>query len=98
MCLGIPMRIIEAGEFTAVCAAAGERRRVSLLATGPLVAGDWVLVHIDRAVRRLDEDEARRIGDALAGLAAAIDGRAFDHLFADLIDREPQLPAHLRRS
>ena len=59
-------------------------------------AGTKVLVHIDTAVRVLDEEEAGSIDRALEGLAAALEGRAFEHLFQDLIDREPELPAHLR--
>jgi len=53
-------------------------------------------VHIDTAVRVLDAEEADQIDRALQGLAAAMNGQAFDHLFQDLIDREPELPAHLR--
>ena len=35
--------------------------------------------------------------DALKALDMALRGETdFDHLFADLIDREPQLPEHLR--
>jgi hydrogenase expression/formation protein HypC len=63
---------------------------------GPQPAGTRVLVHIDTAVRVLDSAEAEAIDRALEGLAAAIDGRAFEHLFQDLIDREPELPEHLR--
>ena len=43
-----------------------------------------------------DAHEARLIEDALDGLAAAVEGRDFDALFADLVGREPELPAHLR--
>ena len=39
---------------------------------------------------------AEAIDRALDGLAAASAGEAFEHLFADLIDREPELPDHLR--
>jgi hydrogenase expression/formation protein HypC len=63
---------------------------------GPQPAGTRVLVHIDSAVRVLDDDEAEAIDRALEGLAAAMNGEAFEHLFQDLIDREPTLPAHLR--
>jgi hydrogenase expression/formation protein HypC len=58
--------------------------------------GAQVLVHIDSAVRVLDAAEAGQIDDALDGVAAALAGQSFEHLFADLIDREPELPAFLR--
>jgi hydrogenase expression/formation protein HypC len=67
-----------------------------MLLVGAQPVGTVVLVHIDSAVRVLDEAEAKLIDDALEGLEAAMDGRDFDHLFADLVDREPQLPEFLR--
>lgn len=96
MCLGVPMTVIDDGPFTALCGRGEERRPVSMLLVGSQPPGTRVLVHIDTAVRVLDAEEAEAIDRALEGLSAALDGRAFDHLFADLIDREPQLPDHLK--
>jgi hydrogenase expression/formation protein HypC len=62
----------------------------------PPRAGDWLLVHVDVAVRALDDDEAQQIGDALQAVAAAAAGEPFEHLIADLVDREPELPEHLK--
>jgi hydrogenase expression/formation protein HypC len=96
MCIGFPMRVVTGDDFAATCERHGACERVSLLLTGPQPPGTIVLVHNATAVRVLDAEEARRISDALDGVAAALDGRAFDHLFADLVEREPELPAHLR--
>lgn len=96
MCLGIPMTVVDGDDLSALCARGDERRRVSMMLIGAQPVGTAVLVHIDSAVRVLEREEARQIDDALAGLEAAMAGRDFDHLFADLIDREPQLPEHLR--
>ena len=96
MCLGLPMTVVEGDEFTALCARRGETRRVSMLLVGRQAAGTRLLVHLDNAVRVLDAAEAEAIDRALDGLAAASAGEAFEHLFADLIDREPELPEHLR--
>lgn len=96
MCLGVPMRILEGDELSALCAREGETRRVSMMLIGAQPAGTYVLVHIDTAIRTLDALEARQIDDALKGLEAAMRGENFNSLFADLIDREPQLPEHLR--
>jgi hydrogenase expression/formation protein HypC len=96
MCLGVPMRIVEGDEMSALCQRGDEQRRVSLLLLGPQEIGTQVLVHIDTAVRVLEAEEAALIDRALDGLAAAMRGEAFDSAFADLIDREPQLPEHLR--
>ncbi len=96
MCIGVPMTIVDGDDVTAVAERYGERKRVSTLLLGALVPGTKVLVHLDTAMRVLDEEEAILIDNALTGLAAAVEGRDFDHLFADLVDREPQLPEHLR--
>lgn len=96
MCLGVPMTVLDGDAFTAACARGETVRRVSMMLVGAQVPGTSVLVHVDSAVRVLDPAEAEAIDRALDGLAAALDGRAFDHLFADLVDREPELPAHLR--
>ncbi len=56
--------------------------------------GPFAIAPLDAAVRVLEESEARLIDDALDGLALAAE---VDRLFADLVDREPELPAHLRR-
>jgi len=96
MCLGVPMTVIEGDDVTALCARGDERRRVSVLLLGPQPVGAKVLVHIDSAVRVLDDEEATLIDRALVGLEAAMRGEDFESAFADLIDREPQLPEHLR--
>ena len=78
MCLGVPMRIIEGDEMSALCVRGDEQRRVSLLLIGPQPVGTQVLVHIDTAVRLLEADEAALIDRALDGLAAAMRGEDFE--------------------
>lgn len=65
MCLGIPCQVVAPPAGGAVVARDGERQvEVSLLTLpGPVVAGDWLLVHCGLALARLTEDEAL---DALA--------------------------------
>lgn len=96
MCLGLPMTIVETDGMSALCDFRGEQRRVSVLLLSSPPVGARVLVYIDTAVRLLDEEEADRIADAFEGLGAALNGENCDRFFADLIDREPQLPEHLR--
>jgi hydrogenase expression/formation protein HypC len=107
MCIGVPMRI-ESGD--GVCAVAVreaadgavERHRLDMLIVGSQPPGTWVLAFHGAARRVLDAEEAARIRDALAALGIALDGTqptasaAIDALFADLVERTPQLPAHLR--
>ncbi|MCM5556193.1 HypC/HybG/HupF family hydrogenase formation chaperone [Pleomorphomonas sp. JP5] len=97
MCLGLPMTVVDGDDFSALCEWHGETRRVSTLLVGRQAPGARLLIHLDSAIRVLDDAEAETIGRALDGLAAAAEGRPFEHLFADLMDREPELPAHLRK-
>jgi hydrogenase expression/formation protein HypC len=91
------MQVVDAAETSARVARRGETRRVSTLLLGaPLRAGDWVLVHVDAAIRRISAQEARLVEDALGAVVAAASGAPFEHLIADLVDREPTLPPHLR--
>lgn len=96
MCIGIPMKVVEGNAFQALCERAGTVSTQSMLLVGEQKPGTWVLTHLGSVMRVLEEEEARLINDALEGLAEASDGQSFDHLFADLIGREPQLPEHLR--
>ncbi len=96
MCLGFPMTVLSGDDSQALCARKGETQSVSMLLVGAQASGTFVLVHLGTAMRVLDEDEAQSIDAALEGLAAALKGGDFEHYFADLINREPQLPAFLR--
>ncbi|WP_456840868.1 HypC/HybG/HupF family hydrogenase formation chaperone [Bradyrhizobium sp. USDA 4486] len=96
MCLGLPMTIVEIDGIMALCKYGNEQRRVSVMLLSDASAGAKVLVHIDTAVRLLDENEARLISEALEGLEATLNGQDCDRFFADLIGHEPQLPEHLR--
>jgi len=95
MCLGIPMRILEDGEWVASCAADGVQRRVSLALVGPQDAGTWVLVHKDTAREVLTEDDAHKINQALQGVAAALRGESgLSRYFEDLVTTPPRAPEH----
>jgi len=72
MCLGIPMRVVEGGEFSALCTGRGEERRVSTMLVGEQAAGTWLVVHIDTAIRVIDAEEAGLIDEALDALAAVL--------------------------
>ena len=96
MCIGIPMQVVASGPFEAICERHGQSHTLSMMLVGEQPVGTWVLTHLGSAIRVLNEAEARAIDDALTGLSEAVEGRNFDALFADLINREPELPAHLR--
>lgn len=103
MCIGIPMEIIEIHGNVTRCRradidsnAAEVIEEVDASLVGPQPVGSWLLVFLGAAREVLDPQRAHDMVRALQGLAAATAGGDFESFFADLIDREPELPAHLR--
>lgn len=96
MCFGIPMQVTAVDELAAKAEAGGRREDISLALTGPVPVGSYVLVYLGSATRILQETEARQISDAIRAVQHAAEGEDFEHLLADLIEREPELPEHLR--
>lgn len=93
MCIGIPMQIVIAEEGYAWCEGLGQRRQINTLLVGDQPVGTWVLTFLDSAREVLSADDAARITDAVQAVNLVMQGETdIDHLFADLVDREPQLP------
>jgi len=97
MCIGIPMKITSIEPGHAWCEGMGERKRIDTLLTGEQPIGTWVLVFIDSAREVLSDEDAQRITYAVQAVNLAMQGETnVEHLFADLLEREPQLPEFLR--
>lgn len=97
MCIGIPMQVIEPRGESALCLYRGETSLIDMMLVGEQPAGTWLLVFLDTAREVIDAEKARQISDALEAMRLAMRGEtAIDHLFADLVDREPELPEYLR--
>lgn len=101
MCIAIPMKIVGLEEMKARCARKGEEIEVDISMIEPPQPDGWLLVFQNRAIREIDESEAREVEAALAATALAMTGEADEDAiragFGDLIDREPELPEHLRK-
>ncbi len=97
MCLGIPMQVVAGGDFSARCRGRDGQADIDLLLVGPQPAGVWLLTFLGTAREVIPAARAAAIDAALAALASAGQGNTdFTAFFADL-DREPQLPAFLRK-
>lgn len=80
MCLSIPKQVVEwegsgetAGDFAWV-ERDGQRERVNMMLLGPQPVGTWVLTSLGLAKEVVDDEARALIEDALAALAAALDG------------------------
>jgi len=60
MCLGVPGRVVERDDLTAVVDFWGVRRRVRLdLVDEPVEIGDYVLNHVGFAIRRIPVEDVQ---------------------------------------
>ncbi len=72
MCLGVPGRVVEVsaspiGIPTGKVDFAGVLKEVCFAYTPDVTVGEYVVVHVGFAISKIDEDEARRVFDYLAG-------------------------------
>ncbi len=97
MCIGIPMQIIGFAGDLAVCVQQEQQHLIDIQLVENLEIGTWVLVFLDTAREVVSAEQAVLINNALEALRLSLQGETnFDHLFADLVNREPQLPEFLR--
>jgi hydrogenase expression/formation protein HypC len=96
MCIGAALQVVELEGSCAWCECDEVRERIDMLLVGPQAPGTWVLASLGVARRVLSDVEAGQARAARQALAAALAGdTGVDAFFADLLGREPQLPAHL---
>lgn len=76
MCLSIPMRVVDwvgTGELAWV-ERDGRRECVNMMLVGPQPVGTWLLTSLGLARQVLESEQLAQIEDALAALAASLDG------------------------
>lgn len=97
MCIGMPMQVLETRSGSALCSGPDGAHEVDTALVGDVVPGTWLMVFLGAAREVMSEVDAMKTRDALEALRLAMAGETdIDHLFADLVGREPQLPEHLR--
>jgi hydrogenase assembly chaperone HypC/HupF len=98
MCIGTPLRVIAPDGSFAWCEDGAERERLDMMLVGEQPVGTWVLAFHGAARQVLSEEEAAQARAGRRALAAVLGGDGcVDEFFADLVGREPELPAHLRK-
>ena len=92
MCVGIPVKVVKAGEFMALCEGRNGREEINMMLIGPQPEGTWVLSHLGFARETMTEDEAQKVNQALDGLSRIMAGEEeidVDHYFPDIIPSTP---------
>jgi hydrogenase assembly chaperone HypC/HupF len=92
------MQVVTADGNVATCRSRRGLEKIDATLLAPVEPGEWLLTWLGCARLRVDAEEAGRIDQALLALEAVERGETdLAKYFPDLVDREPQLPPHLRR-
>lgn len=75
MCIGLPMRVVEAWGGHAMVHGRGRSETVDTRLVGDVRAGDWLLIFQGAARERLEAERAAEIAAALDLLEAGLSGR-----------------------
>jgi len=94
MCIGIPIRIVEAGDLVARGVGRNGEETVNMMLIGAQPVGTWVLSHLGSAREVLSESDASIINKALDGLEAIMRGDA--DIDMDACFPAPERPAQTR--
>lgn len=88
MCIGIPVQVVEPGDFVALCRGRNGEQEVNMMLVGPQEAGTWVLNFLGSAREVMTADDAAKMDSALDALAAIANGETdvdIDSYFPDLV-------------
>jgi len=95
------MQVIEMRESHALCEADGKQELIDMMLVGDQPKGTWVLNFLGAAREVMTPEFAEQTRQALNALGEVMADQTpgnnqIDHLFSDLVNREPQLPKHLQ--
>ena len=73
MCMGVPARVVERGDFDAWVDVMGSRMRVGIIFVPEVRVGDYVIVHAEQAMSVISEEHAKASMEAWRLIADAGD-------------------------
>ncbi len=76
MCIGVPVQVVQANDFTALCRGRNGEETVNMMLIGAQPVGTWVLNFLGSAREVLSAEDAANIDKALDGLSAIMQGEA----------------------
>lgn len=87
MCVGVPIKITEVGDFVSRGESRNGIEEVNTMLIGAQPVGTWVLNYLGSAREVLSEEEAQKINSALDGLTEIMNGAEsidVDHYFPEI--------------
>lgn len=95
------MQVVEMRESHALCEADDKQELIDMMLVGDQPKGTWILNFLGAAREVMTPEFAEQTRQALSALGDVMGGdivnnNQIDHLFSDLVNREPQLPEHLQ--
>ncbi len=95
------MQVVEMRESHALCEADDKQELIDMMLVGDQPKGTWILNFLGAAREVMTPEFAEQTRQALSALGDVMGGdiansKQIDHLFSDLVNREPQLPEHLQ--
>jgi len=91
------MQVLEMRGTYALCEADGKQELVDMILVGEQAKDTWILNFLGGAREVLTPEYAEQVRLALTAMEDIAGGNnQIDHLFSDLLNREPELPAHLQ--
>ncbi|MCU7847088.1 MAG: HypC/HybG/HupF family hydrogenase formation chaperone [Candidatus Thiodiazotropha sp. (ex Lucinoma kastoroae)] len=82
MCIGIPVQVVQSGEFVSLCRSRNGEEQINMMLTGTQPEGTWLLAFLGSAREIISEEDARNIDKALDGLSAIMSQQE-DFMVAD---------------
>ena len=100
MCIGVPMQVQSCDGTSALCISDKGLEAVDISLVGEQPKDTWLLVFLGAAREVISQERAAQVQQALQAMDAVMKGEPvdLDDLFADLVDKQPELPEHLREA
>ncbi len=78
MCIGVPVQVVEEGEFMSLCKGRNGEEQVNMMLIGSQPVGTWVVNFLGSAREIISQEDACNIDKALDGIAELMAGNEID--------------------
>jgi len=78
VCIGIPVQVIDKGEFVSLCKGRNGEEQVNMMLIGSQPVGTWVVNFLGSAREVITEEDAINLNKALDGMLELMVGKEID--------------------